>query len=173
MKIIIINGAPRAGKDTFVELCQKHILWCGNISTVDFVKQVAKFCGWNGEKTPENRAFLSDLKDLLTRWDDVPYQQVARAIALKAAECHCRDYSTDDLVIFVHCREPEEIARFVTDYNAITLFISRPSVDGASASNHADAEVGNFDYDYTIVNDGTIEELEKKAIDFITNIMNA
>ena len=172
MKVVVINGKPRAGKDTFVELCQKHILWCGNISTVGFVKEVAKFCGWNGEKTPENRAFLSNLKDLLTQWADVPYRQVQREIALKVAECDCQDFSTEDLVIFVHCREPEEIARFVADYNAITLFISRPDVEGASASNHADAEVANFEYDYTIVNDGTIRQLEYKALDFIHSIMH-
>lgn len=172
MKVVIINGAPRAGKDTFVGLCQKHILWCANISTVDFVKQVARYCGWNGEKTPEDRAFLSDLKDLLTRWNDVPYQQVKREIALREAECDCQDFSTEDLVIFVHCREPEEIARFVADYNAITLFISRPDMDGGPVSNHADAEVVNYDYDYTIVNDGTISRLEDKALDFIHTIMN-
>ena len=161
----------RAGKDTFVELCQKHILWCGNISTVDFVNSVAKYCGWDGEKTPKNRAFLSDLKDLLTQWDDVPYKRVAREIALKKAECHCQDYSTEDLVIFIHCREPEEIARFVRDYDAITLFMSRPDVDGGPASNHADAQVVHYDYDYTIVNDGTIEELEDKAVAFIHDVL--
>ena len=161
----------RAGKDTFVELCQQHILWCANISTVDFVKEVAKYCGWDGEKTPKNRAFLSDLKDLLTQWNDVPYQRVGREIALKAAECRCRDFSTDELVVFIHCREPEEIARFVADYDAITLFMSRPDVDGDPVSNHADAQVVNYNYDYTIVNDGTIEELEDKAITFIHEVL--
>ena len=76
MQIVVINGMPRAGKDQFVQFCQEHMAWCKNISTVDFVKQVANFCGWDGTKTPKNRAFLSDLKDLLTKWDDVPFKKV-------------------------------------------------------------------------------------------------
>jgi len=31
--------------------------------------------GWDGGKTPEDRRFLSDLKDALTRWKDVPYNE--------------------------------------------------------------------------------------------------
>jgi len=49
--IIIVNGAPRSGKDTFVNFCLKELKGLGkSVSTVDFVKEVAKFCGWDGEK---------------------------------------------------------------------------------------------------------------------------
>ena len=67
MKVIIINGKAEVGKDTLVTMC-KDLLGANrilNISTVDFVKEVANFCGWDGTKTPENRKFLSDLKDLV------------------------------------------------------------------------------------------------------------
>ena len=80
--IIVVNGAPRAGKDTFCEMVQKIMeervgpYSCRIISTVDFVKEVAKFCGWNGQKTPKDRKFLSDLKDILTQWDDIPYKDI-------------------------------------------------------------------------------------------------
>ena len=49
---------------------------CRIISTVDFVKEVAKFCGWNGQKTPKDRKFLSDLKNILTQWNDIPYKDI-------------------------------------------------------------------------------------------------
>ena len=80
MKIIVINGVPRSGKDQFVSFCQNQTYWCKNISTVDFVKAVAQYCGWDGTKTPENRAFLAALKDLLTKWNDVPYKHIEESI---------------------------------------------------------------------------------------------
>ena len=93
MQVIIINGMPRAGKDQFVSFCQKHLLWCGNFSTVDFVKEVAAMCGWDGTKTPLNRAFLSNLKDLLTDWGDVPFKKVERAMETFENEAKsCRLY---------------------------------------------------------------------------------
>ena len=63
MRVVIINGIGGSGKDTFVVMC-KDVLGANrvlNISTVDFVKEVAKFCGWDGSKQPEDRKFLSDL----------------------------------------------------------------------------------------------------------------
>lgn len=170
MKVIVINGQPRAGKDLFVTMCQKYVVWCKNISTVDFVKQVAFFCGWDGIKTPENRAFLSDLKDLLTKWQDVPFRKVQDAAYNYDLEAQIYDFSTDEVVVFVHCREPQEIEKFVKEMNALTLLIRRPSIEGEEQSNHADAEVFNYDYDYTIYNDGTVEDLENKAVEFLNKL---
>ena len=47
----------------------------------------------------------------------------------------------------------------------------RPSVENNEQSNHADQEVMNFNYDYIIDNDGTIEDLKKKANSFIINVL--
>lgn len=48
--------------------------------------------------------------------------------------------------------------------------IRRAAVEGGEQSNHADAEVFNYEYDYTIDNNGTIEEFEQKAIDFLKEL---
>ena len=78
VKVIICNGRPGVGKTTFQEMCQIYAReeWENKIrvditSTVDFVKDIAKQCGWDGTKDLKNRKFLSDLKDLLTEWNDV------------------------------------------------------------------------------------------------------
>ena len=77
MKIAIVNGRGASGKTTFETMVQKIAAARGKkvkvTSTIDYVKEVAELLGWDGEKTPENRRFLSDLKDTLTRWRDVPY----------------------------------------------------------------------------------------------------
>ena len=62
MKVIIINGAAGSGKDTFANMCIDNNNGAGAIiSMADAAKDVAKFCGWDGEKTPKNRKFLSNL----------------------------------------------------------------------------------------------------------------
>ena len=158
----------RSGKDTFVELCDKHLLWCKNYSTVDFVKTIAVKCGWDGSKTPKNRAFLSDLKDLLAQWNDVPFKKVTERIRAFKKSMECFGYDDDEIgVVFIHSREPEEIKRFVEELGATTLLIRRESVESTEQSNHADSQVMNYEYDYTIENNGTEEELEEKAIEFL------
>lgn len=170
MKIIVINGAPCSGKDTFASLCQKHLLWCGNFSTVDFVKEVAHKCGWNGTKTSENRKFLSDLKDLLTEWGDIPYKKVFIEVQRLEYDVTRFGFDEDEAVCFIHCREPQEIQKFVDRMGAKTLLIRRPEVESNEQSNHADAQVFDYNYDYTIVNDGTLADFEQKAINFLLEI---
>lgn len=171
MKIVIINGQPESGKDTFVHFIQDKIgQKCLNISSVDLVKEIATECGWNGEKTPKNRKFLSDLKDLLTEWNDVPMKRVLRDIALFEIEMvEYYGLKSDDLFVFIHVREPQEIARLKEKLNAYTLFITRPN-HIIELSNHADAEVDNYQYDHYINNCGTLDDLAEMAFDFVEKL---
>ena len=167
MKIYILNGKAGSGKTTFFKLieekCHNYVY---NYSTVDLVKKVAYGCGWNGSKTPENRKFLSDLKDLLTEWDDVPYKDCLKEIKRITSLADIYDVEHDDWAIFIDCREPKEIQKFVDRLGAKTIFIDR-KIEDYNASNHADAEVENFNYDIIINNNGTLEDLAAVAMNFI------
>ena len=167
MKIYILNGKAGSGKTTFFKLieekCRNYVY---NYSTVDLVKKVAYGCGWNGSKTPENRKFLSDLKDLLIEWDDVPYKDCLKEIKRITSLADIYDMEHDDWAIFIDCREPKEIQKFVDRLGAKTIFIDR-KIEDYNASNHADAEVENFDYDMVINNNGTLEDLAAVAMNFI------
>lgn len=170
MQVVVINGKPTVGKDSFVELCQKHLLWCLNVSTVDCVKDLARWCGWDGTKDDRNRKFLSDLKDLLTNWDNVPFKKVCEAIESFEKKALLHDFPTEDVLCFVHCREPQEIQKFVDKYNAITLLIRRDSAEHAKASNHADESVLDYGYDFVVNNNSTLEKLEEMAIFFLKEL---
>ena len=167
MKIYILNGKAGSGKTTFFKLieekCHNYVY---NYSTVDLVKKVAYGCGWNGSKTPENRKFLSDLKDLLTEWDDVPYKDCLKEIKRITSLADIYDVEHDDWAIFIDCREPKEIQKFVDRLGAKTIFIDR-KIEDYNASNHADANVENFKYDIVINNNGTLEDLAAVAMNFI------
>ena len=122
-------------------------------------------CGWDGTKTLENRKFLSDLKDLLTKWDDVPFKTIVhRAKTLP---------SNTDWIMFVDCREPAEIQKLKEELNATTVLVRRESVEGNETSNHADANVFNYEYDLTIWNNSDIINLEKEADLFIKYMRGA
>lgn len=160
----IINGRAGAGKDTFVSFCQDHAKnnLIINLSTVDIVKRIATLCGWKGEKDEKNRLFLSDLKDLLTKWNDIPFKETINQITR-----YEQNAIGANLIFFVHCREPEEIERLRDFLGAKTIFVKRDTMPQV-VSNHADKNVENFEYDIYIENNGTIEELSEKARQFLT-----
>ena len=170
MKYFIINGRPRSGKDTFVNFCLEELGAFGKlISTVDFVKEIAARCGWDTTKTPKNRKFLSDLKDLLTNWGDIPYKKTLQEIDMFKFDLDYWDVS-DKGVVFIMCREPKEIERFERELNAKSVLIRRASVEFEQQSNHADSEVLNHKYDYIIENNGTVDELKEKAKEFLKKL---
>lgn len=69
----------------------------------------------------------------------------------------------------MHVREPNEIYRLVNDYRCLTLLITNCRTN-KETSNHADQFVHNYSYDYIIANDGTFNDLEIKAIEFINEL---
>jgi guanylate kinase len=174
MRIVIINGTGGAGKDTFVTMC-KDVLGAEsvfNISTVDFVKEVATMCGWDGTKTPKNRKFLSDLKDLLTEWDDIPLKKIM-AEAVSCSACAEILGKLDKSVLFIHCREPKEIEKLVRVFqdDVATLLIRRSEAEAVKQINHADNDVFHYAYDYTIYNDSTLSWLRNEAVVFLRDYL--
>lgn len=178
--IVVINGSGRKGKDTFAKNCLKlafsheinpHTendilaslrIMC-NVDSVNLVKSLATMAGWDGNKTEKNRKFLSDLKDLLSSWDDVPYKETIKNI--NTAIKNINDFNNGDGLIFVHSREPKEIQRYVNYFGSNTchtLLVKNPNVPTVT-SNHADKDVENYRYDFVVYNNKDRESLEDKA----------
>lgn len=158
-QIIIINGTGGSGKDTFVEFCMKYGR-VKNFSSIDKVKEVAKVIGWDGGKTEKDRKFLSDLKKLTTEYNDMAFNSIKEAV---------KEFNeSNDEVMFIHIREPEEIERAVNTFKAKTLLVKRVGLDNIK-SNYSDANVENYSYDYTLEN-STLENLDKQAEDFINKL---
>lgn len=167
--IYIVNGAPGCGKTTFEDLCVKHVRFSAVdiYSTIDFVKDVAKYCGWNGEKTPENRKFLSDLKHLLAEWNNVPYKDTVRFVEHSIQLFHEHDYHDNEYAIFIDCREASEILKLKMAFHAKTILIRRESSEKIEASNSSDRDVLKYHYDVIINNNGSLEELETEVLNFL------
>ena len=69
-------------------------------------------------------------------------------------------------ILFLHIREPEEIEKAKKEFDAKTLLIKSNRVKQVT-SNHADAKVFEYNYDYTINNDGTLDDLWNEACRFV------
>ncbi len=169
-QIIVINGEAGAGKDLFVTLCndvmeettgKKNLVW--NYSAVDKVKEIAILCGWDGQKTPKSRKFLSDLKDLTDEFSNLS----ARSIDDKVGEFM---EDSDAQILFLHAREPEQIANLCDVYDACSLLIKRNNYL-TNPSNHADKNVYNFSYDLKVTNPGdTFENYKEVAREWLNGI---
>lgn len=165
-KIILINGSGGCGKSTFIKFCKVFSEQVIELSTVDYVKEVAKNLGWDGIKTEKSRKFLHNLKITLEEWDDSPNVTVMQAIEKDTGHC----------IFFVNVREIEGIRRLykifkqMEDTKCYTVLVKNPNVMQIT-SNEADANVDRYKYDYVIENDGTLGNLLDKAGAFLDEIM--
>lgn len=178
--IIIINGAPRAGKDTTISLMRRTIVkeWSAvwnfsAYSTIDPVKEAFKMLGWNGEKDNKTRDMLASMKQWWIENSNGPIKFCYETINRK---CQNNDFN----IIVFQIREPDEIdkliklidmLKLVYDIDYHTLYITN-SAEDVFYSNAADRCTANYSYDNKITNNGTIDELESKVKTYISYIIN-
>lgn len=154
--VIVINGAGGVGKDTICDIVSNHF-GVMNISSIEPVKNLAIQTGWNGEKTVKSRKYLSDLKQVLTDFDDLPLKYLLKKYE-EFQESDCYD------ILFVHIREPLEILKFKNSVDCVTLLIR--GKEKRHYGNPSDDNVENFKYDYYYKNDTSLEDVEVKFMDF-------
>jgi dephospho-CoA kinase len=153
MKLIVINGMAGVGKDQFVSYAKNSDAAVYNCSCVDRIKELALTIGWDGIKDEKGRRLLSDLKDTMERYNDLPFQSIIRDIEFITAN----EAYTDDIIIFIHAREPKDIQRWKDEHNAKSLLIRRAAAE-TEHDNHADQNVFDYDYDYVYSNDGDLQQ---------------
>ena len=161
--VFIVNGKPRAGKDTFAQILNEY-MDVYKYSAVSKVKEIAKLCGWDGAKEERDRKFLHELKMLTTEYSDMSHKDILNEIQ----KYYDGEIQAD--VFVVDIREPEEIERLKEVVPAITIFIDNDRVP-AITSNAADANVENYEYDFHINNDGTLDEFEDNIKIFLEILM--
>ena len=162
-KVFILNGVGTSGKGELVSRLGKYILVYG-YSIVDLPKQAAKVLGWDGSKSEKDRKFLSDIMDLSEEYNDAPFKNVLSIVT------DFKNNLIETEVLMIDMRDPKDIARAVETFGAETILIDNPNVRKIE-SNHADANVKNYEYDYIIENDGTLEQLDKVAKIFCCDVI--
>ena len=161
-KIFITNGMARCGKDTFATYLNEFVPTL-KYSSIDKVKEIAVLCGWDGGKTEKDRKFLSDFKMLTTEYSDMPF---------KAMEEIVSQFLNDEIheVMLIDIREPNEIEKAKIAFNAETILIKNDRVY-VITSNDGDAGVFDYDYNYMIENNGTLEEFKDNVGIFYNEVI--
>lgn len=167
MKVFIINGRGGSGKDTFIEYFSEQAgkNFVLNISTIDYIKEIAKELGWNGEKDNLSRKYLSNLKEMAVFWADLPCKKMVKQTTEFFNEL--QSYGVEKRgFVFIHCREPKEIQHLIQEipYPTYSLLIRRRSI--TDLGNSSDDDVENYSYDFVIENNYGLDNLCQEAIKF-------
>ena len=174
MKVIVINGSNSSGKDNFVEFFMKHYQYKAiNMSTIDRIKDLSKKnFGWDGKKTEPARKFLAEMKRIWAEYNNGPFLYMIKKIKDHYSKLNKKD--KNNIIYFIHCREPEEIQKFEDKYKdkCFTLLLKRNErpVTKQIADNQADMNVENYVYDKIIQNNGSKIDLELEAVKFIEEL---
>ena len=162
---VIVNGFPRSGKDTFIQILSRQLerhkdtYTCISVSSIDLIKEIAKKnFEWDGAKDTKGRRLLSDLKDAASRYNNLPLKHIKTFL-----ESEKKTHS--NTCIFSCIREPVEIEKAVNmseklGFQPVTVFIDSPDHTGNAHSNHADTDVENYFYDITISNSGSLVDFD-------------
>lgn len=171
--IVALNGMATCGKDTFCDfvaansLSEKGKELVNSFSSVNEIKSVlVDRLGWDGvTKDEKSRAFMSELKDSWTKYNDGPFNSI-------------KDYITSSVtadLIFIHIREPHEIEKLrqwcsENEYYFASMLMLRESAENIS-TNTGDlgAQDESYVYDLVVRNNGTLDDLQEKAINFSKN----
>ena len=161
-QIFITNGMARCGKDTFAKYLNE-IIPTLKYSSIDKVKEIARLCGWDGvSKTEKDRKFLSDLKLLTTGYSNMPFEAIRNKVT---------EFLNDDTyeIMLIDIREPAEIDKAKNTFKAKTILIENKNIKQIT-SNMADANVFNYEYDYIIKNNSSLEDFKKETFNFARKI---
>ena len=163
--VMVINGRGGVGKDALCEALKTQFKVI-NKSSVDPIKEIAARYGWKGEKTPQARKFLADLKQVFVEYNDLPTAYLLEQYKM---------FMESDAEIFcVHIREASEITKFTAQIpsKCITMLIRRPDPNGiAPYGNAADDQVENYAYDYVFDNVLPLEESGAAFCSLIRSVM--
>lgn len=168
MKVICISGKAQNGKDTTAKILEEQLTADGNKVLIahfgDLVKYVCKtFFDWDGKKDEKGRTLLQYVGTDKIRAKSPDYW-VNFIVSILDIFCDEWDY-----VLLPDCRFPNEYEIF-EHYNmdAILLRVVRPNFTSPltqEQQNHpSETALDNYQYDATIINGGTLEDL-KEAVD--------
>ena len=184
-KVVIINGKPQSGKDTFCKYAQGY---CDDdesantliISSVDPLKEMLTQLGWDGTKTDKIRDMLMDMKQLWVQNQDGPTMFLFNNILEFHKAC-----TGEDNIVFVHIREPEEIKKLVNaltgfesmGIDVISLLVIRkggedtPNQPAETRRSDDEALINSYEYDVTINNNEDLIKLQELAAEFVDKLL--
>ena len=181
--VVIINGRPASGKTTLNHMIADRVAKTQKntdttiISTIDYIKQIYMKLGWDGiSKTNEDRSNLSYLKNIYINKCDGPLMDIVSIVA----------HSDDKInhIFLVDCRESKEIEKIAfamkilakcQDVVFVTVYVRREEAAelfNKYGNSSDDISLDQYNYDYVVMNDGSLVELGDAANELVHMIID-
>ena len=181
--VVVINGRPTSGKTTLNHMIADRVAKTQKntdttiISTIDYVKQIYMKLGWDGiSKTNEDRSNLSYLKNIYINKCDGPLMDIVSIVA----------HSDDKInhIFLVDCRESKEIEKIAfamkilatcQDVVFVTVYVRREEAAelfNKYGNSSDDISLDQYNYDYVVMNDGSLVELGDAANELVHMIID-
>lgn len=170
-QIYIICGKAKAGKDTAASFLQKNIKNSVILSITDPLKEYAKkVTGWNGDEKNKPRDFLQTLGVDVIQSKIDPNFLIRRVIE----DIQVMSFYKN-VIIISGVRLKREIEMIKKAFsNVVCMKIVRPNQDNGLTNkqkNHiTEKDLDNYLVDYTIINDGDLENLKKQVFQILKEV---
>lgn len=171
MKVILISGKAQNGKDTSAGLLAKELVCRGHRSMIvhfaDLLKYICKqYFNWDGKKDNKGRFLLQYIGTDVIRKSNPDFFVNHISVLLPYLFRVC----LVDHIIIPDCRFPNEIDVLKqAGFEVIHIRVVRPnfntSLTDEQQQHPSETALDDVQPDYTIINDGTPEELAGKLSD--------
>lgn len=173
MKIYLISGKARNGKSTVGEFIKEEYERKGKkvceIGYGSYIKYYAKtYFGWDGKEETKPRSLLQELGTEIIRKKIDPMFHVNRIME----DIKVLSYFYD-IAVISDVREPIEIITPKNEFDdVVSINVKRTNFETELSEKEqkhfTEVALDNFDdYDYKVLNDGSLDDLREKIIEII------
>ena len=176
-KILLVGGKANSGKDTTCEFINNYVklknLKVINLQISSYIKMYAKnISGWNGEEDTKPRTLLQEIGT------DIVRMKIDNEFFIKRIIDDIKVYSYYfDVITVSDIRFPEELDIIYNSFkNVYKINVVRPNYENNLNSNEkkhiTELALDNYNnYDYTIINDSSLNDLNMKVINMIDEVL--
>lgn len=175
--IFIVSGKANSGKDTICEMIHNYVklkdLRVVNLQIASYIKMYAKtISGWTGSEETKPRELLQELGTSIIR------RKIDNDFFIKRIVDDIKVYSYYfDVITISDARLPEEIDTIQSSFDkTYSVRIIRPgfvnNLSSKQKEHITEVALDNYDnYDYTIINDQSFEELDVKVRTMVDEVL--
>lgn len=184
MQVILISGKSNSGKGTVAQIIEstlksknKNVIRC-SLST--YIRNLAKQdFYWDGIDTLESRKFMAEVYRVGTEF--YPYHMARRVWERDILPNANLFYDENDIAIVESFREKVNYDYFKMLHvqgeidKITTIRVVRPNfnvIKNKEMENHvSESDLDDFEFDWVVVNDGTVEELKDRIEDIMVRFI--
>lgn len=157
--IIAVLGKAQAGKDTFAQIVKEQLSWdIQRLAFADPIKRIAREIGWNERKDEKGRQLLMDIGEGGRAHNPNIWVNIVRDKILKIPR--------SVPIVVTDVRRYNEL-EMLKKFGAVTVRIVRQDTKNSLTTEQqqhvSETELDDYLVDYTIINDGNIDNYAKQV----------